>query len=229
MRESTLRSLMCLVVAACSIQIAQACYIYGGGGGGGYPSCEAVGVGAEDCATLPDPPYCQTYFNDCCNDGSGGCGCTECGDGCRASLKNDKRGSCSTLKRMALQERTLHTQTSKPDHLKEFLAMAESGKFDGQMVYMDASGTLAKGILNLPLDHWKLFTQQVVMKGWQKDPRLDPRLQQDGEPQIILQVETKTGHKFIIHLITDSAIRKALSQPQATQSISQPPSTKDKL
>jgi hypothetical protein len=109
---------------------------------------------------------------------------------------------------MALQEGTITPETSKPDHLKEFLAMAESGAFDGKTVYMDASGTIAKGMLNLPLDHWKSFTQRVVMKGWEKDPRLDPKLQRDGTPQVLLEVETKTGHKFVVHLTDDSTIKR---------------------
>ena len=54
--------------------------------------------------------------------------------------------------------------------------MANSGAFDGKTVYMDASGAIAKGILNLPLDHWKSFAQRVVMKGGQKDPKLDPKV-----------------------------------------------------
>jgi hypothetical protein len=214
MRQIALRSLIFLVAAACSVQLADACYICGGGGGGGYPSCQVTGLGAEDCATLPDPPYCQTFFNDCCNDGGGGCGCTPCDGGCCASLKNGQKSSCPTLKRMALQEVPIQPGPDKPNHVKEFLAMVESGKFDGQTVYMDASGTLAKGILNIPLDYWKSFTQKVVMKGWQKDPRLDPRVQHNGEPQILLEVETKTGHKFVIHLITDSEIKRVLSEPQ---------------
>ena len=226
MKHIAAKLLVFLAFACLSVELAHACYICGFDSGGGYPSCYVVGLGAEVCVGSSDPPFCTTYFNDCCNDGSGGCGCTPCGGGCCASLKNNKKGSCSTLKRMALQEGTNKPETSKPDHLKEFLAMVESGAFDGKTVYMDASGTIAKGISNLPLDHWKSFTQKVVMKGWQKDPRLDPKLQAEGTPQVLLEVETKTGHKFVIHLTDDSTIKKALNQQQSK---SKQPSIDDKL
>jgi hypothetical protein len=179
MKHIVAKTLVFLIFACLSIQLAHACYIGATDGHGGYPSCDIVGVGA-----------------------------------------------CSAVKRMALQEGTIEPETSKPDHLKEFLAMAESGAFDGKTIYMDASSTIAKGIMNLPLDHWKSFTQKVVMKGWQKDPRLDSRVQRDGTPQVILEVETKTGHKFVIHLVDDAAVKKVLKQQQSN---SQQPSIKDKL
>jgi hypothetical protein len=214
MKQTVLKSLVFVAFAGLSIQLAHACWICGGGDGGGYPSCAPVGLGAEVCVGSSDPPYCTTYFNDCCNDGSGGCGCIPCDGGCCASLKNNKSGSCSTFKRMALQEGT-KTEASGPDHLKEFLEMADNGAFDGKTVYLDASGPIAKGILNLPLDHWKSFTQKTVLKGSQKDPRLDPKLQPEGTPQVLLEVETRAGHKFVIHLVDDSTIKKALSQQQS--------------
>lgn len=218
-------SLAFLFFTCLSVRPAHACFICGSGGGG-YPSCAVVGAGAEACVTSSDPPYCSTYFDDCCNDGGGGCGCVPCNGGCCASLQDNRKGSFPTVKRMALQEIAVKPEASKPDHLKEFLAMAESGAFDGKTVNLDASGTIARGILNLPLDHWKSFTHQVVMKGWQKDPRLDPKVQSDSTPQELLQVETKTGHRFVIHLISDSAIKKALVQQQSK---SQQPGVRDKL
>lgn len=229
MKQPNLRSLtfFAFLVAALlsSVKPAHACWI--GGSDGGYPSCMVVGAGSQICATTDYPPYCQANWNDCCNDGGGGCGCIPCGGGCCASLKSDKQTSCATIKKMAwVQESTTEPDANKPNHLKEFLAMADRGEFDGKTIYMDDSGPIAKGILNLPLDHWKSFTQQVVMKGWKKDPRLDLRVQHDGTPQILLQVETKTGHKFTIHLVTDSAIKGAINQPQSK---SQQPNLNDKL
>ncbi len=225
MKHIVAKSLMFLIFAL-SVQLAHACWICDTSNIP-YPSCGVVGLGAEFCIQSSDPPFCSTAYNDCCDDGSGGCGCIPCGGGCCADLKNNKKGSCSAvIKRMALQEGTIEPETSKPDHLKEFLAMAESGAFDGKTIYMDASSTIAKGIMNLPLDHWKSFTQKVVMKGWQKDPRLDSRVQRDGTPQVILEVETKTGHKFVIHLVDDAAVKKVLKQQQSN---SQQPSIKDKL
>jgi len=180
---------------------------------------------AEACAGSSDFPYFATHFNDCCN-GSGDCGRVLSDASACVSPENNKKPSCPTVKKIALQEGTTKPETSEPNHLKEFLAMAESGAFEGKTVYLDSSGTLARGIFNLPLDHWKSFTQRVVMKGWQKDPRLDPKLQRDGIPQVLLDVETKTGHKFVIHLTDDSTIKKALNQQQSK---SQQPSIEHKL
>lgn len=104
--------------------------------------------------------------------------------------------------------------------------MADRGVFDGKRVYMHPDSTIAKGIMNLPVDHWKSFTQKVVMKGGQQDPRLDPKLQSDDKPQTILEIETKTGHKLVIHLIDESAMKESPNQPQSK---SQKPTIEDEI
>lgn len=208
-----------LLVAAClGVQLAHACWLCDSSGG--YPCCAQAGLGGEFCVTSDSPPYCQTYYNDCST------GCIPCDGGCCASLREDNKGSCSAIKRMAWHESTIGPEIDKSNHLEEFLAMADRGAFDGKGIYMHPDSTVAKGIMNLPVDHWKSFTQKVVLKGGQKDPRLDPKLQGDDKPQTILEIETKTGHKLVIHLIDESSMMKPQSQPQSK---SQKPAIVDKL
>jgi hypothetical protein len=116
---------------------------------------------------------------------------------------------------MAWQENTVKPETDKANHMKEFLALVDRGVFDGKIVYTHPDSTIAKGIMNLPVDHWKSFTEKVVMKGAQKDPRLDPKLQGEDKPQTILEIETKTGHKLVIHLVEESTMQKWQAQPQS--------------
>jgi hypothetical protein len=183
------KSLVFLAVACLGVQQAHACWL---------------------CVGSSDPPFCTTYFNDCST------GCLPCDGGCCASLRDNKKSSCSTVKRMAWQENTVKPETDKANHLKEFLAMADRGVFDGKIVYTHPDSTIAKGVMNLPVDHWKSFTQKVVMKGAPKDSRLDPKLQSEDKPQTILEIETKTGHKLVIHLVEESTMQKwQQAQPQS--------------
>jgi hypothetical protein len=208
MKQIVAKSLMFLAVSFLGVQLAHACCLCDSGGSG-YPYCAQTDFGAEICVGSGDPPFCQTYYNDCST------GCLPCYGGCCASLKDNKKGTCSTIKRMAWQEITPKRETDKSDHLKEFLAMADRGVFDGKIVYTHPDSTIAKGIMNLPVDHWKSFTQKVVMKGGQKEPALDPKLQSGAKPQTILEIETKTGHKLLIHLVEESTMTKWQNQPQS--------------
>jgi len=202
MKHAVAKSLMLLVAACLGVQLAHACWLCDSSGG--YP-----------CCNQPD----LTYYNDCST------GCIPCDGCCCASLREDNKGG-STVKRMAWQGSTIGPEIDKSDHLKEFLAMADRGVFDGKRVYMHPDGTIAKGIMNLPVDHWKSFIQKVVMRGGQKDPRLDTKLQSEDTPQTILEIETKTGHKLVIHLIDESTMKKSQNQPQSK---SQKPSIGDTL
>lgn len=208
MKQIVAASLTLLVVSCLGVSLAHACWVCDSSGYG-YPSCAQADFGAEICMGSSDPPYCQAFYNDCST------GCLPCPGGCCASLKDDKKGQCSTVKRMALQVSTARPEIDKADHLKEFLAMADRGAFDGKTVYTHPDSGIAKGIMSLPVDHWKSFTQKVVMKGGQKDPRLDPKLQSDGKPQTILEIETKTGHKLVIRLIDESKSKDSQGQPQS--------------
>lgn len=133
MKHILAQSLMFLVVACLGVQLAHACGLCDSSGG--CPYCAQAGLGAEFCVTTDSPPYCQTYYNDCST------GCKPCDGGCCASLREDKEGSCSTVKRMAWQESTIKPETDQSNHLKEFLAMADRGVFDGKRVYMHPDST----------------------------------------------------------------------------------------
>ncbi len=61
--------------------------------------------------------------------------------------------------------------------------MMEKGAFDGKVVYIGSDNPIMKGIMQMPVNHWKSFTQKVVMQGWKQDPRLDPKLQKQGTPR----------------------------------------------
>ncbi|HXY78780.1 MAG TPA: hypothetical protein VEH47_08195 [Candidatus Acidoferrales bacterium] len=167
---------------------------------GGYPYCGGACQGAEFCIISSDPPYCETRYDDC-----GPCEpCLQCGPGCCASSKNGKT-KCG-LKKTAL---ALDGAPRAPtDHLSEFLADADAGVFDGKKIYMSLGSPLAKQLLEVPVSHWKSFTQKVVLKGWQPDKGLDPKLQKEGTPQILLEIETKTGHKLVIHLVDVPPMKK---------------------
>jgi hypothetical protein len=167
-------------------------------------------IGAEVCVTSSDPPFCETYFDDCSQ------GCQICGPGCCASLKDNKKGSCSTIKTMAWQGSTvkpdtLNSEHDKQSHLKEFLAMADRGVFDRKIIYTHPDSSIAKGLMSLPVSHWKSFTQKVVLKGGQDKPIKA----EQGRPQTILDLETKTGHKLVIHLVDESAMKWQQRQPQS--------------
>lgn len=177
---------MFLVVTFMGVQLAHACWVRDSG---------------------DSPPYCQAYYN-------GSTGYIPCGSGCCGNLRDYRKGSSSAIRRIAWQE-SAKPETDKSDHLKEFLAMADRGAFDGKKVYMHPDSTIAKGIMNLPVDHWKSFTQKVVLKGGQQNARLDPKLQGEDKPQTILEIETKTGHKLEIHLIDESTMKQSQNQPQS--------------
>lgn len=222
MKQAGAKLPLFLIVPFLAIQLAQAqCLICDSSGG--YPYCAQAGLGAEFCITSSDPPYCQTRYDDCSS------GCIPCDGGCCASLKDGKKSSCS-IKKTAWQSTTVQTppkrEIDRADHLEDFLARADRGEFDGKTIYTHVDNTVVKGLMNLPLDHWKSFTQKIVMKGQQKDPHLSPQLQSEDRPQTILEIETKTGHKLVIHLIDESAIQKMQNQPQSK---SEKPAIRDKL
>ncbi len=96
------------------------------------------------------------------------------------------------------------------DHSQEFLDLIEKGALDGKVVYMDSDNPIMKTIMQMPVDHWKSFSQKVVLTGWKQDARLDPKVQKEGTPQVLIEVETKTGHKFTIHTIKSEDVKKAI-------------------
>lgn len=68
------------------------------------------------------------------------------------------------------------------DHFNEFMALIEKGKFDDKVVNMGSDNPIAERLMEMPVDHWKSFTQN-----------------KDGN-QTLLDIETKTGHKFTMRL-----------------------------
>jgi hypothetical protein len=207
---------MFLGVCCFNARIARACYICGGGGGGGYPSCMVVSGGAEVCVGQSQPPFCSTYYNDCCQ----GCGCAEdCGGPycCVGGKSIDgKKKACPSLKKSAFQLSGDGVTLPQPqqkryqDHFQDFLALVEKGEFDGKVVYIHSDNPIMKGIMQMPVSHWKSFSQKVVLQGWKQDPRLDPKVQKKGTPQVLIEVETKTGHNFTIHVTNVEDVKKAL-------------------
>lgn len=218
MKGMVAKSLVLLSLACLGVEVAHACWLCDSSGG--YPYCAQAGLGGEIRVSSSTSPYCQVYFNDCST------GCIVCPPGCCASLREGSKGACSTVKKMAWQESAAGPEVDKANHFQEFLAMADRGVFDGKIVYTHPDSGIAKGIMNLPIHHWKSFTEKVVMKGGQKDPRLDPKLQSQDRPQTILEIETKTGHKLVIHLVEESATEKGKSQPQSK---SRNPAIEDRL
>ena len=206
MRLKLLPVLLGLAVMCLNVQLAHACWHCASGGG--YPSCQGFSVGAEVCVTSDDPPYCSTYFNDCYQQ------CLRCDPGCCAGFKGGKGGPCSKVVRIAFP------QDAKPDgqyhdHFQEFLDMVEKGAFDGKTIYTDSISSIGKGLLNTPVDHWRSFSQEVVLKGGKDKPANVEK----GKPMRILHIETKTGHKLTVHLAdpaTMQRMRQGSSQPTPT-------------
>jgi hypothetical protein len=187
---------------------------------GGYPSCADTSLGAEVCVTLSDPPFCETYFNDCSS------GCIPCPGGCCASLKDHKQESCQ-VKKMSWQESGTINPQPRTDHLQEFLDMVEKGVFDKKIIYTSPSSSIGKGLMDLPVDHWKSF--KVVMKG-AEDYGIKPAKKLADKPQTVLEIETKSGHKLVVHLVGDSTMKKLQKSPQphSQPDPTQNPAMKDK-
>jgi hypothetical protein len=223
MKQIVSKSLMFLFVACmglAGVQLAHACYQCTSGGAN--PECTpGFSAGAEICVQSSDPPFCTPEDNDCCQ---GTCGCEPCNGGCCASLKGDNKHSCAAIRRMA-QETTapIPPEVDKVDHLKDFLANADRGKFDGKLIFMHKDGRVANELMKLPLDQWKSFTERIVLKG---EPHISPGQGDDSKPKTVLEIETKTGHKVVILLQDEVPIKDAPEQPQAK---SQKPNIEGKL
>lgn len=102
---------------------------------------------------------------------------------------------------------------------KEFMVLVEQGKFDGLTVYMGHDNPILKGIMETPVDQWKSFEKRTILVGWKQDKHLDPTLQKPGTPQILIEVKTKTGHKFTIHPTMANPAKKSATNSNALPQI----------